>query len=206
MSFFEPPPPPEPEPPEQPQPPWIGPPGNELGVAVPIRYVLVRTDELAVLLDGFVAYSTGVELELTVKSRRKRHESREFHRLSEDVHFGFRFADGRKASNVGRHAWDQERSDPVLMSRGGHGGDGELNMRYWLWPLPPPGPLAFAIEWPSKRIEPSMREVDAGLIIEASKSSEVLWPDAGESAGSYHVTQFLHAASDEEPPEDEEPL
>jgi hypothetical protein len=200
MSFFEPPPPPEPEPPEQPQPPWIGPPGNELGVAVPIRYVLVRTDELAVLLDGFVAYSTGVELELTVKSRRKRHESREFHRLSEDVHFGFRFADGRKASNVGRQAWDQERSDPVLMSRGGHGGDGELNMRYWLWPLPPPGPLQAVVEWPASGIAETEVEVDCGAILAAAGRVELLWPEDAAPAGGGWTSSVMTATS-RDPPE-----
>ena len=43
------------------------------------------------------------------------------------------------------------------------------------------------------------------MIIEASKSSEVLWPDAGESADTYHSTQVLRAVSEEEYPEGQEP-
>jgi hypothetical protein len=78
-----------------------------------------------------------------------------------------------------------------------------LNEQYWLWPLPPPGTLTFAFEWPSKGIELSMKEVDAGLIIDASKFSEVLWPHAGEGTGSRHVTRLLHGSSEEEDLEDE---
>jgi hypothetical protein len=178
MSFFEPPPPP-PEPLEEPpQPPWAGPLGNELGVAVPLRYLVVRTEDLAVLLDGFVAFSTGVELALTVKSRSRR-ESHEFHRLRDDVLFGFRFADGRKATNAGHRAWDEDRSDPVLVPRGGHGGDGELHMRHWLWPLPPPGPLQAVVAWPARGLPETEVEVDGAAILEAAARVETLWPEDG---------------------------
>lgn len=129
------------------------------------------------------------------------------------LRFGVQFADGRKATTLGadtprrlRSATDEEEpSGPILSPSGGGGCDCEWDQEYWLWPLPPPGTLTFAIEWPSKEIELSMCEVDAGLIIDASESSEVLWPDAGESAGSYQVSQLLLAASDEEPLEGEEP-
>lgn len=184
MSFFDPPPPP-PEPPvEPPQPPWIGPPGNELGVAVPLRYVLARTDDAAILLDGFVAYSSGVELQLTVKSRRKRRrESGEFHRMHEDVRFGFRFADGHKVTNIGRAARDEERSGPTLMPRGGHGGDCELSMRHWLWPLPPPGPLQAVVEWTAGGIAETEVEVDGAAILDAASRAEVLWPEDAAPGG-----------------------
>ena len=192
MSFFEPPPPP-PEPPEQPpQPPWIGPPGNELGVAVPLRYVVVRTDDVAILLDGFVAYSTGVELELTVKTRRRRRAAREFHRMAEDVHFGFRFADGHKVTNLGRGMRTEERSGPVLMQRGGHGGDGELSMRYWLWPLPPPGPLQAVVEWTAGAVAETEVEVDGAAIREAAARVDVLWPEDAEPAGGGWVGYTSH--------------
>ena len=67
MSFFEPPPPP-PEPPEEHrQPAWIGPPENELGVAVPARHVLFRTDELVIALLGIVVFSNGVEMHVVMR-------------------------------------------------------------------------------------------------------------------------------------------
>lgn len=197
MSFFEPPPPP-PEPLEhQPQPPWSGPPGNELGVAVPIRYLLVCTDDLAILLDGFVAYSTGIEFSLTVKSRERRRDAHEFHRLRDDVHVGFRFADGRKATNLGRHAWHEERPNAVLVPRGGHGGDGVLQMRHWLWPLPSAGPLQAVVAWPERGVPETEVEVDGAAILAAAARVETLWPeDAAPPSGGWTSSVITATRSD----------
>lgn len=47
---------------------------------------------------------------------------------------------------------------------------------FWLWPLPPPGPLAFVVEWPSENIELTRHKVDVALLLDAAAQSEVLWP------------------------------
>ena len=234
MSFFEPPPPPErPEPPfEIPEPePWWSAPSNELGAPVPLRVVLARTDQVAVAVVGVTAYTTGVSLTLALRRRSSRREEDFYPRMDlfdplalrrrpsdelppELLRFGVQFADGRRATTLGGGtpwavgrgaAVEEEPSGPILSSSGGGGNDREWTADYWLWPLPPPGTLTFAIEWPSEEILLSTHEVDASLIIEASKSSEVLWPDAGESADAYHSTQVLRAVSDEEYPEGQEP-
>jgi hypothetical protein len=231
VSFFEPPPPPErPEPAfeiPEPDPRW-GAPSTELGAPVPIRVVLARTDQVAVAVVGMTAYTTGVSLTLGLRWLAHRNAEdfyadleRPFGRgamrrpLAGELppelrRFGVQFADGRKATTLGG-PWrlgstdDQERPEPILSRRGGGGSDRELNEQYWLWPLPPPGTLTLAFEWPSKGIELSMKEVDAGLIIVASKSSEVLWPDAHEGTGSSHATLYLRGTSAEDHPQDEVP-
>ena len=233
VSFFEPPSPPErPEPPfEIPErQPWWGVPGNELGAAVPIRVVLGRTEQVAVAVVGVTAYTTGFSLTLACRWRSTPRDGDFYSDLEmfsgrgmrgplgaelppDLLRFGVQFADGRKATTVGGAtpfppgltSPDEEPSGLILSPTGGHGSDGEWDQGYWLWPLPPPGALTFAIEWTSKGIEFSMHDVDAGLIIEASKSSEVLWADSGEEADSYHVTQLLHSVREPEPPEDEQP-
>ena len=48
--------------------------------------------------------------------------------------------------------------------------------RYWVSPLPPPGPLAFASEWPAFGIPESRAEVDARLLLDAAGDSIELWP------------------------------
>jgi hypothetical protein len=68
MSFFELPPPPEPEE-QQRQPAWLGPPENEAGVVVPLNVSLARADEVAVFLLSATAFSTGIELAGTVRTR-----------------------------------------------------------------------------------------------------------------------------------------
>ena len=57
---------------------------------------------------------------------------------------------------------------PLLWPGGGGGGGDRWDQSYWLWPLPPPGPVAFVVEWPSEGIELTRHELDAAPILEAS--------------------------------------
>jgi hypothetical protein len=115
------------------------------------------------------------------------------------LRFGVQFADGRKATTVGAEArwgWpgseeEEEPTGPVL-SQGGGGGGGDLwTTEYWLWPLPPPGRLTFAVEWPSKGIELVMHEIDADIVIDASKQAETLWPEAGRGHGEIRTSRIM---------------
>lgn len=191
MSFFEPPPPP-PEPPERHhRPVWLGPPENELGIAVPVRELLVRTDDLAIALLGVVAYSSGLELEVEL---RRRHEPEQPDPLHLQMHarqsrggeiapellrFGVQFADGRKATNLGGfpRPHDEEPKEPLLMDRGGGGGGRRWSFRYWLWPLPPRGTLTVVVEWPAAGVELTRVELDAAPMLDAAESVDALWPD-----------------------------
>jgi hypothetical protein len=143
---------------------------------------------------------------------RRRRRVREL--APEILRFGLQFSDGRKATTTGElFPWvdlddtdEREPTGPVLMSGGGGGGNREWEAEFWLWPVPPPGPLAFVIEWPSEKIELTKREVDAALFIEASRSSEELWPEASSDETS-RSRQFVigtdSAASEPDPDEDE---
>jgi hypothetical protein len=143
---------------------------------------------------------------------RRRRRVREL--APEILRFGLQFSDGRKATTTGElFPWvdlddtdEGEPTGPVLMSGGGGGGNREWEAEFWLWPVPPPGPLAFVIEWPSEKIELTKREVDAALFIEASRSSEELWPEASSDETS-RSRQFVigtdSAASEPDPDEDE---
>jgi hypothetical protein len=50
-------------------------------------------------------------------------------------------------------------------------------MRYWVWPLPPPGPVEFVCEWPLHGIAESRGALDAQLIVDAAARAIPLWPD-----------------------------
>jgi hypothetical protein len=113
------------------------------------------------------------------------HRGREF--PPEILRFGVQFSDGRKATTVGDMVpWDhgldqdgdQEPPGALLTQGGGRGGNGEWESEFWLWPIPPPGPVAFVVEWPAKKIELSRQEVDAALFLDAAAQSELLWPHA----------------------------
>jgi hypothetical protein len=67
--------------------------------------------------------------------------------------------------------------DRVLnQHRGGVGGSA-WDMEHWVWPPPPPGPLAFVCEWPARAIAESRAEINAGSILEAAGRTVTLWPD-----------------------------
>jgi len=172
----------------------MGPPDNELGVSVGIRLVLVRRDDLAVALVDLVAYSSGVGGRVSVR-RKGPHDGPPFmhpmHQMGgrglgagnelppELLRFGVEYSDGRRATTLERPHRPGEEPDIVLLRRGGGGGNGSYEFGFWLWPLPPVGPITFAAEWPASGVELTKADVDAAPILEAAPRSEKLWEDDG---------------------------
>jgi len=187
-----------------PRPPWWGAPSNELGVALPVRLLAGRSERAVVALTHLSVFSSGVAFDLVAMrhpgrvpaeedewdvvdpfeppfGRRFRHR-----RGSRDVprsilRFGVEFSDGRKATTL--HPWALTLGSPppvVLQQGGGGGGDTRWHSEFWLWPLPPPGPLAFVVEWPSEQIELTRTEIDAQPILDAAQNVEQLWPESEE--------------------------
>ena len=192
MSFFEPPPPP-PEPPHAAAatPEWVGPPDNEVPASALVDLVLTRTDELAVFVHSGRAYTHGFEF--TVGLARRKPPTENGHDpmmlwhpgrrrgFDDALRFGVAFADGRKATIFDQQRWwgdpqNQETPDIVLMQRGGGGGGSTWDFRFWVWPLPPEGPLAFVVEWPAEGIELTRVEVDSAAVREAAARAVTLWP------------------------------
>ena len=181
----------------------VEPPRNELGASTGLRLVLARTDQVAIALVDAVAYTTGVDLTLVAARRSPRGDDpfdlpfgRPMHGSCgqelppELLRFGVQFSDGRKATSLGSlpafgAGMEDEPEGPLLSPNGGGGGDDRWELDFWLWPLPPPGPLAFVVEWPAEGIELSRQEVDAAPILEASRRSEVLWPEQPPGGGAW---------------------
>jgi hypothetical protein len=67
---------------------------------------------------------------------------------------------------------------------GGGGGGGDWRQSEWVWPLPPPGPLAFVCEWPAAGIPLSRSEINAQMILDAARRAEVIFPDVGTPRAS----------------------
>ena len=199
MSFFElPAPPPEP-PEERAQPVWLGPPDNVFGASFPLHLVLARTEAVALQVHTGMAYPTGIEfsLQLLQRERSRGHERDPIHTwhmirrdgaalAPEVLRFGIAFADGRKATVFDERHFGREDGLPpaVLMQRGGSGGDRRYDVRFWLWPLPPAGPLAFVVEWPAQGIELARHEVDTAPLSEAAGHAKELWPEGRPSTGT----------------------
>jgi len=194
MSFFEPPPPP-PEPPHAtaPTPEWVGPPDNELPASFPLDLVLTRTDELALFVHLGRAYVHGFDFTLGLARRAVPEENGHDPMMlwhpgrrrgfDEALRFGIAFADGRKATVFDqRPPWGDPEGEPapdiVLMQRGGGGGGTSWDFRFWAWPLPPEGPLAFVVEWPAEDVALTRIELDSALVRDAAARAVILWPRA----------------------------
>lgn len=135
-------------------------------------------------------YPTGFELEVRVLVPVGADEldpslNSSYHRpgrgstYEEMLRFGIAFSDGRKATNVGgrRHGPGGEPTDPVLWGMGGGGGGGRWRQDFWIWPLPPPGPVGFVCEWPAAGIPLTRNEVDAQTLLDAAARARALFPD-----------------------------
>jgi hypothetical protein len=181
------------------RPTWLGPPEYELGKTIPLDSVIAQSEKGAVAVSHAVVYSTGVTFDFVARARglsqtqanRLFHEQHMFE--EEDLpdallRLGFEFADGRRASNLG--GWRAHRKlmapvaepeDPVLVPHaggGGNSGGGDVSLRpgYWLWPLPPSGPLRIVCEWPIVTIPLTTIEIDGGTLLDAADQSIELFP------------------------------
>jgi hypothetical protein len=156
MPFFD-----DVEPPPEPEahveyrsPPWAEVPATVVPVTVALDLMLARTPAWAAWVGGASVTPEGIAFTLTVLGRVKTVDVHAMHPRMDGAaapRFGVGFADGRKAVAGHRRfghrlpTGDEER-EIVLSPRDGSGGSGRWTQTYWLWPLPPPGPLTFALE------------------------------------------------------------
>jgi hypothetical protein len=171
-------------------------PEHEVPYPVPLALLLVKTGDLAIAVSGMSAYSTGISFELAIRMRVRptglgRHEFRALmHDWDDDSDsrrflLGVEYADGRRASNVGGHAWLQAGvpdDQPLLLPGGGGGSELVQDMSYWLSPTPPDGPLTFVWAWPALGVEETRHVVEDAALASASAKAIVLWPRQSRQA------------------------
>ena len=206
--FFEPPPPRRvPEPQRYRMPAWFGPPVGTLPAVVPLERVLARTDRVAVCATRLAAYPSGFEFDIVTMSTDDEHELDPLlfgapHRRHlgsggaaippEMLRVGVQFADGSKATNTGGfHDANGPPPGAVMHPGGGGGGGGSWRQTLWVWPLPPPGPLVLACEWPALEIPLTRCEIDAQAVLDAAARAQVVFSDA-------HLPEWPH--DDDGPP------
>ncbi len=155
----------------------MGAPEGWLGGFVPTRIVLVANAQLLVTLGPMEAYATGVSIELQITHRQPHHRFR-----GDDVNGGMQlgvaYGDGSKWQSLDER-WpspgEKSPPSPMMWSMGGGGSDRQQSSRYWLWPLPPPGPVTFALAWPELGVEETTTEIEGAVFRAAAEEAQKLW-------------------------------
>jgi hypothetical protein len=169
---------------------WRGAPDELRGGLVAIRRVLASTNRAAVELDAVRAYPTGFEFMVTLRKatvdlddhpewwldsrqidRQQAHPDR-FCRLEVAFANGLRVNNAEEFSDAGA---DDAPPTAGIRSWGGFGHHRRWLKTYWVWPLPPPGPVTFICAWPAEGILATETSIDGVGIIEAARTAEPLW-------------------------------
>jgi hypothetical protein len=195
MSFFDslPQPPPPPEPVRRPRPAWMQPDAVIPG-SVPGEVILIRTEQVAVAVGSIRAYPNGLEFAVHVRLRGSAEDDTEwpwrdlFDRhvrggrqpADDALRLGVLYADGRRAATKGDRQRPDEDADPdrlVLRQLGGGGSARRWDGDFWLYPLPPQGPVTFVASWLRHGVAETRAELDGAAIREAAGRAVILWPE-----------------------------
>jgi hypothetical protein len=161
------------------------------------RAVLLKSDQFALVVDQFEVYPNGVHFRVMVHSHSRpgpqpvRNDDgsvsvtfstslpkEECHLDASSVgknviYYGLQLADGTKWVNIDRpQRPPDDATGPIVRSpaRGGRSAE------HWIWPLPPPGKIAFFAKWPKERLKEQTAEIDADELRALSGQATVIWP------------------------------
>jgi len=139
--------------------------------------VLARTEAVAVAVIGVWAFRAGFEFWVSARFHHRQPPVSGDMAPQESARIGLQFADGRKAASFGGGPALGRETEPgvVLMPVGLGGGLRYRNWSYWVWPLPPAGPVTFVCEWAAADIAETRAGLDAHLILDAAGQSVPLW-------------------------------
>jgi hypothetical protein len=191
MGFFDDLPADEPEPPRRHH-SWELPEADLPGIVSIDTLQLARSDRAVAAITGMAAHTTGFEIFLTVRLHpdSERDGPPNPRDIRESFRFGVQFADGSKA--ISRHVRrfkgpgpvraprrdpETEPDGPILAPYMTAAGPGTHSSRWWVWPLPPAGPVDFVCEWPVFGIPETRTTLDATPILDAARRSLQLWPE-----------------------------
>ena len=91
------------------------------------------------------------------------------------LRIGVEYSDGGRAElGTGPYQLSLGDPDPPLLNRLQTQGGVDFGLaNVWMWPLPPPGAITFAVNWEAQGVHDAKH---TSGILEASQRAELLWP------------------------------
>jgi len=205
MSFFDSIPQPPPPPAWRPRRPVWSRPEAVIPGCMGADLMLIRTEQAAVAVTTVCAYPDGFDFTVRVHVR----DAEKFppdpfgwHGREPALRLGVMYADGRRTATTAVHPRpSDDLAGRLVLTRGGGGGDEHSwHASFWIYPLPPEGPVTLVVSWPEQGIPETRGELDGTAIRAAAERAVVLWPGEPdlESGGTWQT--IIAEASDEGPP------
>lgn len=181
-----------------------GPPDNQVPRTVAVDRLLGRGPNAALFISTAQAYSGGVQFTVMVRLRRSNDNqplnlmtqfmggpTRDTIDPDSRLLIGVELSDGRRAvmaNGLRPPGPTDEDVDPAAVTLswtpGGMHNELAAEARYWMTPLPPPGPLLIVLRWLALGIEETVTELDGTSIVAAGHAADILWPPAPPLAPS----------------------
>lgn len=144
-----------------------GPPVDEIGVAVSARTALASQPRLFIAVTDCVAYSNGFTLGVAIRSKD--------HIDGRQLGFGPMHETGSDSGlQVAVRFGDGGDGPEIVMANGGGGGN-TWNFNYFVWPLPPDGPVTITCKWPARGLKTAGKELNGTAIRAAGLKSKSVW-------------------------------
>lgn len=159
---------------------------------LPVNEMVLRNDRAAVEVEFLRVYPNGFTIHLLALPDPHEDQMRNLRALgagggpeyvNRQPRVGVRFADGRTA---GREAdWhglpilakdaDGMPTEPIVRMVGGGGGSGGYHFSFWVYPLPPEGPVEIYLALPAIADGEAKVTVDGDAVRTAAQRARVIW-------------------------------
>jgi hypothetical protein len=138
------------------------------GSVVTARIVVARTPTVVVAVDRVVAYPSGFELGVAARSQDEP--------LRGSFDTGNRRSWSGTAAFAGASLTVRLDGDLTVVPVSGSGTQTRFDQRFWVMPLPPPGPVGVVLAWPARDVAEIRAELDGAAVVDAAAQAETLWP------------------------------
>jgi len=177
-------------------PPWIDAPLNVMPWSVALNFTLVQTGDLTAWIGSARVYRDGLKFELLVAQRdpSARSAAAGTFFARDSFRLGVSLSDGRSSEQDHQVTSLDEQPRGVVLTQGAGSSSARFSrFDYWMWPLPPPGPVTFAFVWEEAGIRETLAQIDAAPLIEAAAQARELWPFVPGNNPGFSVGEPLRA-------------